>query len=177
MTGKEIEPLFVADLVDIARAVHEEQKQQRQQENPGARVEAEERFLAHLSQRGYHVDYDLWEAARELLRCALGAPKTYYLFAFPYPDMVVTALALEGRSGDGSNLALDFQDQREVDYPEGTCVPGCSAEPGCGHSHKIIDAYAVAGRLANWLEQVLLAAGSLAIETAMPPAAETPEKG
>lgn len=174
VTTEEIKPLFLSDLVDIARTVYEEQEKHR---DVTPRVEPEERFLAHLSYGAHHVDHELWKASRKLVRSGLGAPNTYYLFAFPYPDMVITALALEGRSGDWSNMILDFCDQREVDYPEGTCVPDCSAVPGCGHSHLIIDAYSRAGHLAHGLERVVMAAGALAIESATPPKTETPEEG
>jgi hypothetical protein len=168
----DIKPLFLSDLVDIARAVHGEQ----QRHQHSSRVEPHERFLTHLSYRGHHVDHELWEGTRALVGWALGPPNSFSLFAFPYPDLVVAALAIEGRSDDGSNMVLDFLDQRDIDYPDGTCTADCPATPVVGHSHPIIAAYSRAGWLAHWLEQVVKAAGLLAIEAAFPPA-ETPEKG
>lgn len=131
MPDTEIQPLFISDLVDIAREVYAER-------DASLSVREDRDYVSlRLAERGHAVDSDMWDAAIGLVRTAIGPHEDDYLFAFPYPDLVIAALALVGRPGDWSNLFHDVVDQHEVDYPEGTCVPNCDGacpdfeETGC----------------------------------------------
>lgn len=141
-------PLYVEDLIDIARDVHAQQR-----DRPVVAMGASARFRYRLEALGHEVDPDLWAACVGMCRATIGSEEGDYLFKFPYPHLVAAGLALVGRSDEGANMERDFADQREVDYGDRSCVPHCQG--GCDHSHQIWVAYERAGRAAMWLEQVL----------------------
>lgn len=163
-------PLFLGDLIAIARTV-----KQRADSGPVARQAADEWFADLLRAHGHEPEPRMWETACGLLRAAIGPQEHDRYFKFPYPHLVGAALAIEGRSGDGSNMALDFMDQWEDDHPRGigcsahcagTCEDdtgycGCLCTGGCHYTKAIRAAYERAGSAAMWLEQFMLAVTDL----------------
>lgn len=158
------------ELIAMAQAVRI-----RIESNPVRQMPVQQRFADLFGSHGHALDPDMFEAACGLMRAAIGPETDDYLFAFPYPHLVGAALAIEGRAGDGSNMALDFLDQYEQDYPEGTCVADCDGvcpdfeETGCDrtctgachHADAIRAAYDRAGRTAFWLDNFQAAAASV----------------
>lgn len=158
---------FLHELIAMAEEVHERIKA-----NPIKGATVEERFVDVFKTHGYSMDWGMWEAACGIMRAAIGPEECDRYFKFPYPHLVAAAFAIEGRSGDGSNMALDFMDQWEEDHPQGIgcsahCAGTCDDDTGycgcvctgtCHRTKAIRAAYERAGQTAFWLENFMDAA-------------------